>query len=190
MTYVVGEFYWRVSVGETCLAEEYICPPKMLSREVTDKEASWSEAAYLEPEELRTAFKIAAPAPAQIEGALQRVLAGDLGRVLPARRSQPRHLRHFRIAPQVGFADAGANGDAGRTLLSLVCNDRPGLLADVTRVLREQRLRVHDARIATFGERAEDMFQISDEHDRPLHDDHQRQALRDALLAALDGDAR
>ena len=131
-----------------------------------------------------------APAPAQIEGALQRVLAGDLGRVLPARRSQPRHLRHFRIAPQVGFADAGATGDAGRTLLSLVCNDRPGLLADVTRVLREQRLRVHDARIATFGERAEDMFQISDEHDRPLHDDHQRQALRDALLAALDGDAR
>ena len=127
-----------------------------------------------------------APAPALIETGLQRVLAGDLGRVLPARRSQPRHLRHFRIAPQVGFADAGG----GRTLVSIVCNDRPGLLADVTRVLREQRLRVHDARIATFGERAEDMFQISDEHDRPLHEDHQRQALRDALLAALDGDAR
>ena len=127
-----------------------------------------------------------APAPAQIEGALQRVLAGDLGRVKPARRSQPRHLRHFRIVPQVGFAAA----DAGRTLVSIVCNDRPGLLADIARVLREQRLRVHDARIATFGERAEDMFQISDEHDRPLHDDHQRQALRDALLAALDGDPR
>ncbi len=127
-----------------------------------------------------------APAASQIDTGLQRVLAGDLGRVQPARRSQPRHLRHFRIAPQVEFADA----DAGRTLLSLVCNDRPGLLADVTRVLREHRLRVHDARIATFGERAEDMFQISDEHDRPLHDDHQRQALRDALLAALDGDAR
>ncbi|RZA19342.1 MAG: [protein-PII] uridylyltransferase, partial [Lysobacteraceae bacterium] len=127
-----------------------------------------------------------APAPAQIEAGLQRVLAGDLSRVLPARRSQPRHLRHFRIVPQVEFADA----DAGRTLLSIVCNDRPGLLADVTRVLREQRLRVHDARIATFGERAEDMFQISDEHDRPLQDDHQRQVLRDALLAALDGDKR
>ncbi len=127
-----------------------------------------------------------APAPAQIEAGLQRVLAGDLRRVAPARRSQPRHLRHFRIVPQVGFADA----DAERTLVSIVCNDRPGLLADIARVLREQRLRVHDARIATFGERAEDMFRISDEHDRPLHDDHQRQALRDALLAALDGDPR
>jgi len=27
---------------------------------------------------------------------------------------------------------------------------------------------VHDARIATFGERAEDFFLLSDEHDRPL----------------------
>ena len=126
------------------------------------------------------------PTPAQIETGLQRVLAGDLSRVLPARRSQPRHLRHFRIVPQVAFADAGH----GHTLVSVVCNDRPGLLAGIARVLREQRLRVHDARIATFGERAEDMFQISDEHDRPLHDDHQRQALRDALLAALDGDPR
>ena len=66
----------------------------------------------------------------------------------------------------------------------------PGRARLVARVLREHRLRVHDARIATFGERAEDMFQVSDEHDRPLHDDHQRQALRDALLAALDGDPR
>ena len=119
----------------------------------------------------------------RLRGALE---TEDLDEIRPARRTQPRHLRHFRIAPQVEFSSA----DNGRTLLSLVCTDRPGLLADVTRVLRECRLRVHDARIATFGERAEDMFQISDEHDRPLHDDHQRQALRDALLAALDGDAR
>ncbi len=122
-----------------------------------------------------------------VEQRLRAALAtDDLDGIRPTRRTQPRHLRHFRIAPQVEFADA----DNGRTLLSLVCTDRPGLLADVTRVLREYRLRVHDARIATFGERAEDMFQISDEHDRPLLDDPQRQALRDALLAALDGDAR
>ena len=60
--------------------------------------------------------------------------------------------------------------DGRRTLLSLVCTDRPGLLADVAHVLRAQRLRVHDARIATFGERAEDVFQITDAHDRALDD--------------------
>ncbi|MCY7355425.1 MAG: HD domain-containing protein, partial [Lysobacter sp.] len=118
---------------------------------------------------------------------LSEALAGSLDAIRPSRRAQPRHLRHFRIAPQVELT---GTADGRRTLLSLVCNDRPGLLADVTQVLRQQQLRVHDARIATFGERAEDMFQITDEHDQPLNDPQQHQALRDALLACLDGGAR
>lgn len=60
VTYVLGEFYWRVAVGESCIVEDYVCPPLMLSREVTDKEASWSEGEYLEPEALCAAFKITA----------------------------------------------------------------------------------------------------------------------------------
>ena len=50
---------------------------------------------------------------------------------------------------------------------------------------------MHDARIATFGERAEDVFQLtstqSDGRDGAL-DETQQQALRDALLACLEGD--
>jgi [protein-PII] uridylyltransferase len=126
-----------------------------------------------------------APSPEQVQATLARALDGDLSRLQPTRRTLPRHLRHFRVPPQLDFDPI-----AGGTRIGLICTDRPGLLADIASVLRAQRLRVHDARIATFGERAEDMFQVSDEHDRPLHDDHQRQALRDALLAALDGDPR
>ncbi|WP_147651526.1 [protein-PII] uridylyltransferase [Vulcaniibacterium gelatinicum] len=123
----------------------------------------------------------------EIERRLHATLAlPDLDAVKPARRTQPRHLRHFRIRPQVEFAPTP---DGRRTLLSLVCTDRPGLLADVTRILRSQRLRVHDARIATFGERAEDVFQITDERDRAL-DEPQQQALRTALLTQLDGETR
>ena len=123
---------------------------------------------------------------ATVEHALLAALAeGDLDAVRPPRRTQPRHLRHFRLVPQVAF-DTAENGT--RTLLSLVSTDRPGLLADVTRVLRQQRLRVHDARIATFGERAEDVFQITDERDRPLADEPRQQALRDALFACLEGE--
>jgi [protein-PII] uridylyltransferase len=118
----------------------------------------------------------------EVERKLQAVLSSSIASVRPARRSQPRHLRHFRIAPQVGFDRAGS-----RTLMSLVCTDRPGLLADIAQVLRAQRLRVHDARIATFGERAEDVFRITDERNRAL-DQERQHALREALLQALDGD--
>ena len=121
-----------------------------------------------------------------VERALSSALAQpDLDAVRPPRRAQPRHLRHFRLVPQIGFDTAEGSG---RTVLSLVSTDRPGLLADVTRVLRGQRLRVHDARIATFGERAEDVFQITDEGDRPIVDPQQQQALRDALRACLEGE--
>jgi [protein-PII] uridylyltransferase len=125
---------------------------------------------------------------AEVERRLRDALGRpDLDAIRPARRAQPRVLRHFRLVPQVGF-DLSADGH--RTVLSLVSTDRPGLLADVSRVLRGQRLRVHDARIATFGERAEDVFQITDERDQPLAAEQQQQALRDALLACLDGEHR
>jgi [protein-PII] uridylyltransferase len=119
---------------------------------------------------------------AALEEGLARMLAGPLSALRPARRAAPRRLKHFRIATRIGF-DASLDG---RTVLSLVCTDRPGLLADVTDVLRNQRLRVHDARIATFGERAEDVFQLTDARNRPL-DEAARQALASALHTRLDG---
>ena len=95
----------------------------------------------------------------------------------------PRQLKHFRFAPRIEF---GTTPDGRRTILGLVAPDRPGLLSDVAQVLRRQGLRVHDARIATFGERAVDVFQITDEHDQPLTDAAMQDALRDALRAGLD----
>ena len=126
-----------------------------------------------------------APDIAGIERKLATVLTGSLD-VRPSRRAQPRHLRHFRIPPQVDFDTAA---DGRRTVMSLVCTDRPGLLADIAQVLRQQRIRVHDARIATFGARAEDVFLVSDRQDRAL-DEHECAALRDALHLGIDGEQK
>ncbi len=125
------------------------------------------------------------PSAQVIERRLAEALAGPLERIRPARRTQPRHLRHFRIVPRILFDDAA---DGAYTVLSLICTDRPGLLADIAHVLRAQHLRVHDARIATFGERAEDVFRISDTDNHAL-ELSSRGALRDALLSRLDGEA-
>lgn len=118
-----------------------------------------------------------------IERKLTNVLTGSLD-LRPARRAQPRHLRHFRVPPRIEF---NASADGRHTVFSLVCTDRPGLLADVAHVLRQHGVRVHDARVATFGERVEDVFRLSDNAGRLLDDDAQ-DALRTALLASIDGD--
>ena len=75
-----------------------------------------------------------------------------------------------------------------RTRLSLVCTDRPGLLAEIAQVIRRHGLRVHDARIATFGARVEDFFLLSDENDRAVQDTQLLADLRIALVACVEGE--
>ncbi|MBI2306061.1 MAG: DUF4178 domain-containing protein [Rhodocyclales bacterium] len=86
VVYVAGEFYWRVSVGETCLAEDYVCPPTMLSREVSDREVTWSRADYLEADAVRQAFAPTLP------------LAKPIG--VYANQPNPNGERHRRVCRQ------------------------------------------------------------------------------------------
>lgn len=64
--YVLGEFYWRVQVGERCEVSDYIAPPLQLSRERTAQEIVWSQAEYLAPAAVRTAFRLDAPLPVPV----------------------------------------------------------------------------------------------------------------------------
>ncbi len=64
--YVIGEFTWKISVGETWETIDFIAPPRMLSRESSDKETSWSIGEYLPAEEVVAAFKLKSPLPAPV----------------------------------------------------------------------------------------------------------------------------
>ena len=132
--------------------------------------------------EVLPADSYASSDPAEVEAGLHAALEGPLDAVRTSRRAMPRQLKHFRFPPRIEF---GTTPDGRRTLLSLVAPDRPGLLSDVAQVLRKQQLNVHDARIATFGERAEDLFQITDVDGMPLSEATQ-DALRDALRASFE----
>jgi len=61
--YVIGEFPWRVRVDETAKVADYVEPPRMLSREVTESEQTFTLSEYLQREEVEQAFKIAARLP-------------------------------------------------------------------------------------------------------------------------------
>lgn len=61
VAYVLGEFNWKVSVGEEADIQDYVAPPKMLSREATENEIVWSLGEYITPEDIVAAFGLKKP---------------------------------------------------------------------------------------------------------------------------------
>jgi len=118
----------------------------------------------------------------EAERALSRELKRSDGGVPRVTRNLPRRLRHFTVPTRVEFDNEPRTG---RTQLAIVTSDRPGLLSLIGRALAACEARVHSARIATFGERVEDFFSITDSLGAPLGDG-QRDRLHRELLERLD----
>jgi len=72
------------------------------------------------------------------------------------------------------------------TALEVVTPDRPGLLAHLGRIFMRFGIRLHRARIATLGERVEDVFYITDSYNQPLSDPDFCMNLQHAICSELD----
>ena len=57
--YVLGEFYWRVRVGDTAELEQYEAGSSQLVKEVSGEEIIWSRGFKLDTDAVRAAFKLA-----------------------------------------------------------------------------------------------------------------------------------
>lgn len=97
-------------------------------------------------------------------------------------RRVPRQLKHFAFPPQVTISN-----DAQRpvTILELIAPDRPGLLARIGRIFLEFDLSLQNAKIATLGERVEDVFFVTDANNQPLSDPELCQRLQEAIVSQL-----
>ena len=56
VTYVLGEFYWQVRVGDRAQTRDLVAPPNMLSVELEDGGMIWSLGKYMEPQYVEQAF--------------------------------------------------------------------------------------------------------------------------------------
>jgi hypothetical protein len=65
-SFVLGEFPWRVKVGEEVLADDFVYPPFVLSSETTSDEVTWSKGEYTQGADLWKAFTLPGSAPRPI----------------------------------------------------------------------------------------------------------------------------
>ncbi|HUP63561.1 MAG TPA: DUF4178 domain-containing protein [Thermoanaerobaculia bacterium] len=74
VTYVLGEFYWKVEKGEAVDTSDYIAPPEGISKEVTRtgaREVNYSHARYLDQKQIAAAFAIGKPPRPSTIGPMQ-----------------------------------------------------------------------------------------------------------------------
>ena len=96
-------------------------------------------------------------------------------------RARPR-LGAFTVPPDV-IVDNTASRDL--TVIEVQALDRPGLLYDLARGLNDLGLDIASAHIATFGERAVDVFYVKGADGRKLEDGNARGRIREELLQLL-----
>jgi [protein-PII] uridylyltransferase len=101
----------------------------------------------------------------KIRRALTRILTADDEKVATVTRAVTRQARMFTTPTRVNFSPGRSDN---QTVFELITADRPGLLSQVGQVFIERGINISSAKIMTIGERAEDVFYISELSGKPL----------------------
>ena len=99
--------------------------------------------------------------PAKISDIVRSVrqaLTQDEMPIAPLTRAATRALKNFASPTLIDFEYDEVHN---YTIMGVNAVDRPGLLSTIGKVMRDYEIQLHDARIATIGERAEDYFCIT-----------------------------
>ncbi len=127
-------------------------------------------------EEIRRAGRIAELVESLISG---RRSLDDLP--ITTRRPKPQ-LHAFKVPPQVVIDNSLSDE---HSVIEVSALDRPGLLFDITSAMADLGLDISSAHIATFGEKAVDVFYVTAKGKRKITDTGQRDRIRNAIIERL-----
>ncbi len=122
---------------------------------------------------------------ARLSAAIERTLFGELKlhQELPKRQDKlPRRAAVFKVEPRVLIDNSASNT---HTVVEINGRDRPALLYDLTRAFFDLSLTINHARIATYGERAVDVFYVKDMFGLKVESESKLRAMRERLMQAL-----
>jgi [protein-PII] uridylyltransferase len=114
----------------------------------------------------------------RLANAVDKALRADAEPALPKAGELPVRERAFAVAPRVLLSDKASSRT---TVVEVNARDRPGLLARLAHVIHAAGHQLHSAHIATYGERAVDVFYLTSASGAKLSPDEES-SLREALL--------
>lgn len=127
---------------------------------------------------------VAITAPDEQAMLLQSLAAAAIGQYKDSggERRMPRTLKYFNMPASVTITQ---DLSGQKSLVEVIAPDRSGLLTVIGRVFAEFGLDLYSAKIATLGERVEDVFYVTDERGERLYDADFTRRLKARLEAEL-----
>ncbi|MCB8821871.1 [protein-PII] uridylyltransferase [Microvirga rosea] len=124
-------------------------------------------------DELRRAERVAT--------AIERALKGEvrIADLVDGKRPAKERARTFQLAPDVSIDNSLSSR---QTVIEVSGLDRPGLLYDLTTALGKLNLNIASAHIVTFGEKAVDVFYVTDLTGTKVTHAGRQASIRRALL--------
>ena len=101
---------------------------------------------------------------------------------VPVKSYLPRQAKHFKFPTEITFEDDTKNM---RTVMNIKAYDRPGLLSRIGAALASCKVQILNAKIATYGERAEDIFYISNFDGQAIKDPNELAQIKSAIIKLL-----
>ncbi len=123
----------------------------------------------------------------RISLAVERTLIGEirLAEMISAKRMhESTGVEAFSIEPEVSVDNALSSR---YSVIEVAGLDRRGLLFQLTTILSQLNINIGSAHIATFGERAADVFYVTDLEGAKITDPVRKEAIRNAVLGAFSG---
>ncbi|WP_046862090.1 [protein-PII] uridylyltransferase [Microvirga massiliensis] len=136
-----------------------------------------SRAFELDEDELRRGERIAL--------AIERALRGEvkIADLVDSKRPGKERTRPFHVPPDVTIDNSLSTR---QTVIEVSGLDRPGLLYDLTTALGRLNLNIASAHIATFGEKAVDVFYVTDLTGTKVNHPGRQAAVRRTLLEVFE----
>jgi len=122
----------------------------------------------------------------RIAETIEKMLKGEvrLSSLLAKRRALERRQQAFAVEPEAIVNNALSDQF---TVIEVSGLDRPGLLFDLTSALSDLSLDITSAHITTFGEKAVDVFYVTDLTGKKVASEPRQKAIRERLEAVLNG---